>query len=115
MWDFTLASDPDYSKQQPMSCSHALSTKENEKHLTKRKFPRKQTPWNSRCGSSAWRDYTYNKSTSNAEEEEGEEEEGEEEEEEEEENNTKMIWQIEMWLNYDLKLKDNTKNVFYVP
>ena len=37
-----------------------------------RKFPRKQTPWNShRPTHDGWRDYNYNKSTSNAEEEEG--------------------------------------------
>ena len=49
--------------------------KRKRKHLTNRKFPRKnsmeQPPtyawW---CGSSPCRDYTYNKSTSNAEEEE---------------------------------------------
>jgi len=34
-------------KPQHMSCSHTLSTKRKRKHLVNRKFPRKQTPWNS--------------------------------------------------------------------
>jgi len=52
-------------KPQTMSYSHALSTKE--------KAPGQQkVPWetNWRCSSSPWRDYKYNKSTSNAGEEE---------------------------------------------
>ena len=52
-----------------MSCSHALSTKEKAPGKN-RKFPRKQTPWNShRPTPDGAVDYKYNKSTSNAEEE----------------------------------------------
>jgi len=35
------------TKPKSMSCSHALSTKRKRKHLANKKFPRKQTPWNS--------------------------------------------------------------------
>ena len=63
-------------KPQPTSCSHALSTKEKEKAPGQQKVPQEtnsmeQPPtYDWHCCSSPWRDYKYNKSTSNVEEEE---------------------------------------------
>ena len=71
-----LASADWKHKPQPTSCSHALSTKEKEKAPGQQKVPQEtnsmeQPPtYDWHCCSSPWRDYKYNKSTSNVEEEE---------------------------------------------